>query len=329
MTESRPWHQHYDQLVPTTIRYPRIPVPQLLDLPSRVCPTKPALHFLGSTISFLELRRLALKLANALAGLGIVKGDRVMLHLPNCPQYPIAYYGALLNGAIVVNANPMFTPSELALMCEETQPRALITFDGAAPAVEQLLQAVEIPHVILTGVRDYAGGDPPKSLPDGWHGFRRLEEQGRASLPRVDLRPSDPAQIQFTGGTTGMPKGAVLTHANVIAAVHQCCLWGAGLMSLVPPADRVTMAVLPYFHVYGNIVMLNSSLLNCASQIVVPRFELEEFLSVLAGYDRITYFPSVPTMIGAIVTKRCIFSSRTAENPNAHQLLGSGVVGDV
>ena len=301
MTESRPWHQHYDHLVPTTIRYPRVPVTQLLDLPASVCPDKAALLFLGTQISFLELRRLALRMANALAGLGIAKGDRVLLHLPNCPQYLIAYYGALLNGAIVVNANPMYTPSELAYIVGETEPRALVTFEGALPAVEQLLQTVEIPHVIVTGVRDYAGGHLTQSLPDGWHRFRPLQEQGRASLPGVEVRPSDPAQIQFTGGTTGVPKGAVLTHGNVIAAVYQCALWGAGLFNAQPPAERVTMAVLPYFHVYGNVVVLGSSLLNCASQIVVPRFELEEFLGVLAAFDRITYFPSVPTMIGALI----------------------------
>ncbi len=298
----RPWLQHYDQAVPTTIRYPQVPVTDLLDLPARVCPDKPALVFFGHKMSFLDLRRQVMRMANSLAGLGIGKGDRVVLHLPNCPQYVIAYYATLLNGAIAVNANPLYTSHELAYLAEETRPRAMVTFDMVLPNVHKLLEKVQIEDIILTGILDYAGGQPPDDLPVGWHSFRPLLERGAVKLPRVRVTPSDPAQIQFTGGTTGVPKGAVLTHANLIAGAYECVYWGASIFNLVPPAERVTMAVLPYFHAYGNIVVLNSSLLNCATQIVVPRFELEEFMAVLEQYDRITFFPGVPTLIGAVVS---------------------------
>jgi len=301
MMEHRPWHDHYDYAVQPSYRYPKIPVADLLNIPARAHPDKAGLVFLGREISFLDMRTSALKLANALAGLGVEKGDRVVLHLPNCPQYVFAYYATLLNGAIATNANPIYTPHELKYIVEETAPKALITFDLALETVDKLMAEVEIPNVIVTGVLDYVGGEPPKDLPDDWHRFTELVEKGAARLPRVEVVPSDPCQIQFTGGTTGVPKGAVLTHANMMAGVHQCALWGTGLFNLVPPQDRITMAVLPYFYAYGNIVVMNSSLLNCATQIVVPRFELDEFMEVLASFDRITYFPGVPTMINAVV----------------------------
>jgi long-chain acyl-CoA synthetase len=297
----RPWHDEYDYTVQPSYRYPKLPVGDLLAIPAGSQPDKTALNFMGAEISFFELRQYALKMASALAGLGIGKGDRVVLHLPNCPQYPIAYYAALMNGAIVTNANPMYTPHELKYIVEETTPKALITFDMALETIHKLMEDVEIQNVIVAGVLDFLGGELPKDLPDGWHVFNDVMEKGMARLPGVEVVPSDPCQIQFTGGTTGVPKGAVLSHANMIAGILQCSEWGSSLFDLTRIEDRVTMAVLPYFHAYGNIVVMNSSMLSCATQIVLPRFELDEFIEVLASFDRITYFPGVPTMITAII----------------------------
>jgi long-chain acyl-CoA synthetase len=299
--EHRPWHDHYDHAVQPSYRYPRIPVGDLLAIPAGSQPDKTALHFLGTEISFFELRQLALKMASAFAALGVEKGDRVVLHLPNCPQYPIAYYAALMNGAVVTNANPMYTPHELKYIVEETTPKVLVTFDMALETIHKLMASVEIQHVIVAGVLDYVGGEPPKGLPDDWHVFGELLDKGKPSLPRVEVLPSDPCQIQFTGGTTGVPKGAVLSHANMIAGILQCSEWGASLFNLTTIDQRITMSVLPFFHAYGNIVVMNSSMLTCATQIVLPRFELDEFMGVLASFDRITYFPGVPTMITAII----------------------------
>jgi long-chain acyl-CoA synthetase len=302
--EHRPWHDHYDYTVEPSYRYPKLAVFDLLALAAGAQPDKTALHFLGTEISFYELRQYALKMANALAGLGIEKGDRIVLHLPNCPQYPIAYYAALMNGAIVTNANPMYTPHELKYIVEETTPKALVTFyadDAQFETIHKLMEDVEIPNVIVAGVLDFIGGEPPKGLPDGWQVFSEVMAKGKATMPQVEVLPADACQIQFTGGTTGVPKGAVLNHANMITAILQCTEWGSSLFGLTAVADRITMSVLPYFHAYGNIVVMNSSMLNCATQIVLPRFDLDEFMDVLASFDRITYFPGVPTMITAII----------------------------
>jgi long-chain acyl-CoA synthetase len=128
-------------------------------------------------------------------------------------------------------------------------------------------------------------------LEENWHHFSQLlESSTSARLPKVSVLPEDPALIQFTGGTTGLPKGAVLTHANLVAATLQCFLWGSAITDHTPPEKRNVMALLPYFHVYGTIVVLSWGMFNCATQILVPRFEIDEFMGILANFERITFF---------------------------------------
>ncbi len=305
--ESRPWHRHYDYNVPTTIRYPRIPVQEFLGLAAKSFPKKTALSFFGSEITFWELRCLVMRFANALGALGIKKGDRVGLHLPNCPQYPIAYYAVLSLGGIVVNLNPLYTPSELQMMATTSGLTTLITFDMALPAIRTLCQAIQIPRVIATAVTDYIQGFPPSSaksldLEKGWLHFGELLEKSTSTkIPKVAFSPDDPAVILFTGGTTGIPKGAVITHSNLVAGVLACSNWGNPTISLIPTERRTVLALLPYFHAYGNIVVLNWSMFNCATQIQVPRFNIDELMDLLAKVEEISFFPTVPTLITALI----------------------------
>lgn len=303
-----PWHKHYDYNVPTTIRYPRIPIHDLLQIPANALPDKAALNFFGTEMTFWELRTNVLRMANALGALGITKGDRVGLHLPNCPQYPIAYYAALSLGAIIVNLNPMYTPDELKALTAKTGVSTLITFDMVLPHIKAVCQDVPISRVIVTRVTDYINGfgvSTPSDLDleEGWFHFSQLIDNCTSTKqPKVHVSPEDPALIQFTGGTTGIPKGAILTHANVLAATFQCSLWGSPVMNLTPPEQRTYLAVLPYFHVYGNIVVMNNALFNCATQILVPRFQIDELLDLLSKFEKITFFPTVPTLITALIS---------------------------
>jgi long-chain acyl-CoA synthetase len=303
----KPWHRHYDYNVPTTIRYPRLAAHELLNLPTGAYPDKAALIFFGSEMTFLELSIVSKSFANALAGLGIKKGDRVGLHLPNCPQYLIAYFAVLSLGGIVVNLNPLYTPDELKLMANTSGMTSLITFDMALPAIRTLCKQVLISRVIVTAVTDYIKGFPVSSaksldLEPGWHHFSELiAKYPNPKRVKVQVNPEDPALIQFTGGTTGVPKGAVLTHANIVAATLQCSLWGNPTITITPHEKRNVMAVLPYFHVYGNIVVMNWALFNCATQIQVPRFNIDEMMDLLAKFDQITFFPTVPTLITALI----------------------------
>ena len=305
--ELKPWHRHYDYNVPTTVRVPRLPIHELIQIPANAYPDKAALTFCGAEITFWELRLLVMRFANALGALGVQKGERVGIHLPNCPQYPIAYYAVLSLGAIVVNLNPMYTAEELKLMAGTTNLTTLITSDTALPAIRTLYKEYPIPRVVVTGVEDYMKGHKQSTkasldLEEGWYHFSEiLESCADTKRPRVRVNPEDPALIQFTGGTTGIPKGAVLTHANVIAATFRCALWGNPTITLTPYERRNVLCALPYFHVYGNIVVMDWAIFSCATQIIVPRFQLDEFMDLLASFKEITYFPSVPTMINAVI----------------------------
>ena len=305
--ESRPWQRHYDYNVPLTIRYPKIPAHAFLNIPAGNFPNKPATNFYGTEITFWELKQQVLRMANALGAMGVEKGDRIGIHLPNCPQYIIAYYAALNLGAVVVNLNPMYTVDELKALASDTGVSALFTFDMVLPNIRPLCAEVEIERVIVTRVTDYIEGfgqSTPEELEleEGWHHFSSvLESTSRTTLPRIDILREDPALIQFTGGTTGLPKGAVLTHGNLVAATLQCSLWGSAFTDLTPHEKRNVMALLPFFHVYGTIVVLNWGMFNSATQILVPRFEVDEFMDLLSNFQRITFFPAVPTMINAVI----------------------------
>ena len=306
--ENRPWLRHYDYNTPTTLRYPRLPVHELLNIPANSFPDKAAFNFFGSEMTFWEVKLQVLRLANALGELGIKKGDRVGVHLPTSPQYVIAYLASLNLGAIVVNLNPMYTADELIALTKNTGVSTLFSFDMALPNVRKVVQEVDIQRVIITQMTDYVKGFPvstPQSLEleEGWlHLSQLIDNCSSTRPPRIQVTPEDPALIQFTGGTTGIPKGAVLTHGNVMAASMQASLWGVSTTGIIPVERRAVLSVLPYFHVYGMVVAMNWGLFNCATQILVPRFEIEEFMDLLSKFQDITFFPAVPTMINAIVS---------------------------
>jgi len=308
MSEAKPWLKFYDPGVPETIKYPQIPLQQLLHVAAASMPHKASTNFFGSELTFRQIRGSMLRMANALIGLGVKKGDRVALALPNCPQYVIAYYGVLSAGAIVVNLNPMYTVDELKFMMENAGAETLVTFDGALAVMRPLAAALKLKNVIVTAVTDYIDGLPvstPQSLKldDGWHHFfGLLENTPLESIPDIKFQSTDIALIQFTGGTTGLPKGAMLSHGNLIAAVFQGSHWGNFITDYVPIAERNVISVIPYFHSFGNTCCMNWSMRNAATQILFPRFVLDEFLEAIAKFRRITYFPSVPTMITAILS---------------------------
>ncbi len=305
--ESKLWHKNYDFSTPTSIRYPRIPVNELVNLASNALPNKAAFNIYGSEMTFWEVRLEVMRMANALAKLGIKKGDRVAVHLPNCPQYAVAYYAIMSLGAIVVNLNPMYTAEELIAINNNTGTTAIFTFDMVLPNIKALAEGTDIKEFIVTRVTDYIEGFGVSTakdleLPEGWHHFSELLASSTDTRPqRIDIDPDLPALIQFTGGTTGIPKGAILTHGNIIAATVQVNQWGDFLNEKTPPQERSVLAMLPFFHVYGDIVVLNWGMFNCATQILVPRFDIEEIVNLLAGIDRIQFYPAVPTMIGAIL----------------------------
>jgi long-chain acyl-CoA synthetase len=305
--ESRPWIRHYDPLVPATMNYPHIPATHLLGNACMLYPDKSIYWFFGSEMSYWDFFKLVARMSNAFAGLGIQKGDRVCIQLPNCPQYMVAYYGTLLLGGIVVNANPMYTADELKHIVTTTEPKMLVTFSDVLPTIHKLCEDVEISQVIVTKVMDFVDTRPASTakeldLPEGWHHFSELLDESKDTrLPRAQVAPEDPALIQFTGGTTGVPKGAVTTHRNIVSASFQYKSWGNALLGYGTAEDYTMMSLMPFFHSYGNACHINAGVLSCATLIIVPRFELDEVMEIVSQFEDISNFPMVPTMITAIL----------------------------
>ena len=307
MENTRPWIRHYDYNVPTTIRYPRWTTFDIIQGSANKNPDQTAVKFLGREISYWELRTRVLKMANALGELGIKKGDRVGIHLPTGPQYMISFFAVTSIGGIAVNLNPMYTVEELKFLAGDTQMCGLITHDAVLPNIRKLTQAVEIKHVIVTAVSDFEKGAAMSSaksldLENGWHHFSTLMDNcTNTKLPRVEVGFDDPAVLQFTGGTTGVPKGAILHHRNIISATFQCALWGNPTIRDFPVHRRTILGTLPFFHVYGMIVVMCATLFNSGTQILVPRFDLDELIEMLADYKEIAFFPTVPTIVNALI----------------------------
>ncbi len=304
--EDRLWHRHYDFNVQTEYRHPKFPTHELVNLAANILPDKAAVNYYGAQLTFHELKQKVLALATMFEKMGIQKGDRIGLHLPNIPEYVIAFYAAGYVGAVVVNFNPMYTVDELVQLVKLTRLEAMITFDTGVAVINAVSQQVNIPKKIAVSIFDSMGGDmsTPQSmgLDDSWLHFHTLIAQcERPCRPRVAVDCQDPAVIQFTGGTTGIPKGAVLTHYNIISTAFSAVHWGLGHTGYTPVEKRTCMCALPFFHVYGNIIGMNWAMIHCATMYLVPKFEIDPFMDLLTGIDHITFFPAVPTMISAIV----------------------------
>jgi len=298
------WHRQYDYNMPATIRYPQIPITDLLQVPANALPKKAALLYEDAEMSFYEMRSLVIRMSGCLADLGVKKGDRVGIHLINCPQYLIAYYATLSLGAIVVGLNPAYPQEELAMVVKNTRLSTIFTLEETAGRIRELRKGTAIERIILVHRLDYAKKKGPGvtlPLEAGEYSFQALlDAHPEVRRPRVSVETTDPAVIQFTGGTTGVPKGAVLSHANIIAAVMQTSPRMFPIMQFIPPERRSALIILPLYHVYGNLVA-NWSLFNCVTQILVPRFVPDEIIDLLKKIDEITYFPAVPTMLTALV----------------------------
>ena len=308
---SYPWLQHYEEGVPHSIQYPRIPLHRTLEDSAVRFPDRPALVFLGASISYRQLNALADRFASVLQGLGVAKGDRVALMLPNCPQLVIGFCGALKAGAVVVLTNPLYVERELEHQLRDSEARVMVTLTKFYSMVDNVRSRTSLEHVVATNIKEYF---PPLKrilftlLKEAKDGHRASVEVGpgthwlgdlmarAAPTPRpVDIGPDDTAIYQYTGGTTGVPKGAVLTHFNLLANTIQTRRWFVQLVE----GQEVMLGVIPFFHVYGLTVAMSMGLYSGSTIVLLPRFETKEVLETIKRY-RPTIFPGVPTMYVAI-----------------------------
>jgi len=299
----RPWFQHYDYFVPTTIRYPKIPAHYMLDLAASKHKDSPATDFYGAVLSYRELRTHVNRLAVALLDLGIKKGDRVGLMLPNCPQIIIAYYAILRTGAIVVNVNPLYTERELEHQLNDSGADTIFCLDMFVDRIRNIRETTPINRVIVSRITDYmipevseAAGE--YELSEGESGFLDLMKSAGDRLPPVvEIDINEPAVLQYTGGTTGLSKGATLSHKNIVANAVQTALWAKDLML---PTGQIYLVVIPIFHSYGMTCGMNCGIFSGVKMVLIPRFDIDQLMNAFATHD-ITYFPGVPTLFTAIL----------------------------
>ena len=296
---ARPWLRHYDYWVRPHLSYPGRSLSDVLDVTAVERPDRPATEFLGAQLTFLELKRRADALAVSLARLGIVKGDRVGIMLPNCPQYIFSAFAVLRLGAIVVNINPSYTAREVLTVVADSGVRAVITLDLLAPLLQAVRPHTTIEQVVVTSLAEYsaAAADPPRI--DGAHTLADLiAPVAAADVPRVPIDPHDVAVLQYTGGTTGTPKGAMLTHANIWANIVQTECWTNP--SYILNGNERYLVVIPYFHIYAFSVCMMVGLRIGALQIIHPKYDPDAVLASIRDF-RPTYFPAVPTVFVSLL----------------------------
>ncbi|UZK67602.1 long-chain-fatty-acid--CoA ligase [Sphingomonas sp. M1-B02] len=290
---------------------PPLSMVELFEASARAHPQAPLLDFLGRKYSYGETLAGANRVACGLKALGYGRGDRIGLFLPNVPHYVAAYYGILKLGAIVVNFSPLYSVEELAAQVEDSGVRLLFTISASAllPTALKVLDQSGLERLVVGSV---AGGLPgPKSLL--YRLFKRSEIAKRPVDPRIlsfskliandgacETVPIDPEQelalIQYTGGTTGVPKGAMLTHQNLSANARQVAKLDPDMGQA---GDRI-MGALPFFHVFANTCVLNRTVLTGGEIVMLPRFNAEQVLAALRR-TRPSALPGVPTMYQALL----------------------------
>jgi long-chain acyl-CoA synthetase len=306
-----PWLDSYPPGVPEHVQVPQENLARLLADAARDYPHAPAFHFEGRTTSYAELAEQAWRFAGALAGLGVTKGTRVGLILPNSPQVIVAFFATLRLGGVVVLNNPLYTEPELEHQLGDAGVEVLVCLDLLYERVKPLRQRLGIREVIVTSMLDELPVLKRVLAPYTRRGREASAtvskdepvQRWRELLRRVDEKPreaevdpsSDLALLQYTGGTTGVAKGVMLSHANLSANVEQVRAWFPD----ADPGHEVMMAVLPFFHVYGLTVCLLLGVRLRAALVLLPRFDLS---AVVASIDRLrpTLFPGVPSMYVAI-----------------------------
>ncbi|MCL5961420.1 MAG: long-chain fatty acid--CoA ligase [Chloroflexi bacterium] len=311
-----PWFANYETGVPRTIDYLDAPLQRLLQNAAERYPNNIATSFLGGRLTYAELYAQVNAFARALETLGVKKGDRVALLLPNCPQMVIAYYGALTAGAIVVPTNPLYVENEMVYQFNDSGAETVVTLTKFYPTVSRTRLQTKVRNIIVTNIKDYFSplmallftlfkeekeGHRISYEGDGnVYSFKGLVESNRlpsrdGQLAPAEVKADDTALFQYTGGTTGVSKGAMLTHRNLMANALQTRYWLADAQE----GREVVLSVIPFFHVYGMSVCMNFAVGLASTMVLLPRFDLVEVLKTINKHKP-TIFPGVPTMYVAI-----------------------------
>jgi long-chain acyl-CoA synthetase len=307
----RPWLRHYEQGVPVTLGLPKRPLFRLLHSTVRRYGNRPALVFAGRTLTYKQLDAECNRLANALRSLGVEKGTRVMVLLPNTPQFVIAYYAILKAGGVVVSTSPVNDRYELQRQVSDSQVDLLITLTLFSETARHVLANTQLRGVIFTNIKEYL---PPLNkllfsltreqkeghylsggLKEHEYAWPALIKDHPAVRPQIEVSPDELAVIKYTGGTTDKPKGVMLSHRAVLANALQTRHWITNLEE----GNETVLAVLPFSHSYGMTAAMNVPIALGARIIILPTFVTLDVLKHIKRYKP-TLFPGVPTMYMAI-----------------------------
>lgn len=313
-----PWLTHYPQHVEWTEQFRPTSVPSMLDATVQRYPAKIATNFLGATRTYGEIGRLVDKAAKGLQGLGVTKGTKVGLFLPNCPTFIVFYYAVLKAGGTVVNYNPLYTVEELAYQIRDSDTDMMVTLDLKVlfEKVDALLSSGALKRVVvgsfpalLPGAKSVlfklfkgrelarlaASPNASKIVAES----TLLDNDGKFSPVAIDPL-SDVAVLQYTGGTTGTPKGAMLTHANLTVNVQQTIAWSR---NLTRSGGEKMLGILPFFHVFAMSGIMNLSVAEAYEIIIMPRFVLDDTMKLI-DKAKPTIMPGVPTIFSAIMNHK-------------------------
>ena len=304
---SKIWVPHYDQGVPESIHCPDSTVYQLLEEAVEANPSGTATLFAGTATSYRKLGATVDRFASVLSGLGVKKGDRVALVLPNIPAYPIAHFAVLKLGGILVPTNPLYVERELASQLNNSRAETVVILDQLYPRLSKVRDDTSVKRVILAGVKDFLpmvlgilyglkNRSPVRAdEAKGIYTYRNLMKQPFRSVSAEPVNPEETAIFLYTGGTTGVSKGAVLTHQNLVVNVHQTRSW---LWSM-QLGQEVLLCALPFFHSYGMTTGLHLAVVSHSTMLLVPRFELVDVVKQIKKH-RPTIFCGVPSLYNAV-----------------------------
>lgn len=308
MYEQKPWLKHYPEEIPHSLTYSKEPLQSYLKNAANEYPDKVAIHFMGKEMTYRELYQDSLKFAGYLQSLGLEKGDRVAIMLPNSPQSVISYYGILFAGGVVVQTNPLYVERELEYQMKDSGAKILITLDILYPRATKVMPNTDLKHLIVTAIKDALPF--PKNLVYPFiqkkqYGFSvNVKHEGNQHLLKEILKqPAKPftqhpvdfeedlALLQYTGGTTGFPKGVMLTHKNLVSNTMMCEAW----MYKTTKGEETILGILPFFHVYGMTTVLILSVMQGHKMVLLPKFDVETALKTIQK-QRPTIFPGAPTI---------------------------------
>ncbi|MTV50759.1 AMP-binding protein [Heliobacillus mobilis] len=305
------WKNSYPPEVPLHMEYRKITISRLLQETSEKYPHHRAISFMGFRMTYRELWNDVCRFANALVHMGVKPGDAICIMLPNCPQTVTAFYGALLAGAVVVMTNPLYVERELQYQLQDSGAKVIIVLDLLDQRVMRAIEQTKIEQVVFTGIQDYLvfpknliysvkmhlqGKKPAITYNSKVHRWKEILEKGSIEAYHPSTNVDDVALLQYTGGTTGTPKGVMLSHWNINANTQQLVAW---FYKCEFGNERI-LCVLPFFHVYGLTIGMNLAVAVGAEMILLPRFDGDKILQTI-DRERPTMFPGTPTMYISII----------------------------